>query len=116
MPQQREQSIEEALASVPKLAPFTRFPVCPKCAYELGAGVPLLRWWFAARGNSAQAFSYCKGGSDENFQIPGMQMTAEGPRLTAVNMPTLCFGVYEEHIHCKCGRCDFFWLMAVRSK
>jgi hypothetical protein len=32
------------------------------------------------------------------------------------NVPVQCFGIYEEHIHCRCGRCSWSWLMAVRSQ
>lgn len=102
--------------SLPAVAAWVRFPACPKCGHALGAGHWLLALWAAARGESAQNYAYCQGNQNSSMQVPGIAIGEHGPSMALQSIPVACFGVYEEHLHCRCGRCGFQWLMGVKGK
>lgn len=113
--------IEEAYAppfslSLPAVVPWTRYPVCPKCAHSLGAGVWGLRRLFAAKGDAAQNDTWCRGDHNSTVQVPGMHFGSEGAQMRMADVPVTCFGVIDEHLHLRCGRCSFSWLMSVKGK
>lgn len=114
MQQSKVESFDEMLAAVPKLAPFSIYPRCPKCAGELGAGIPFLRRWLRAHGTQAQTFVYCSGGSDEKLKVPGLHFGPEGAHPALMDVQSACWGLVQEHLHLQCGRCSFRWLMAVK--
>lgn len=78
-------------------------PACEKC----GLRVTL---WDAIRsgGTSASNWVYCKGSLDSTVEVtPLFQKTRE------VKVP--CFGVFVEHLHLTCNRCNWSWLMATKG-
>lgn len=105
---------DEYRVSVPTVHPWTAYPVCEKCGGSLGAGLPVVRRLMAAFGRSAQSYGYCKGDQNSQVQVPAMNIATGNLGVMPVNVP--CFGVYKEHLHCKCGWCGFDWLMEVKGE
>jgi hypothetical protein len=105
---------DEQRISVQPLAPWARFPVCPKCGYSLGAGYWLTAVWRLTKGECAQRMQFCVGGMDSQMSIPGFNIEKMEPAVAQV--PTLCFGIFHEHLHMQCGRCSYRWLMAVKGE
>ena len=105
---------EDTMVRVARVVPWTKYPECPKCGSSLGAGNWLLRLLYAAKGNAAQNYVYCQGDQNSTVQVAGMEFRPDGPRLSVQECAVHCFGVYEEHIHLACGRCQWKWLMAVK--
>lgn len=105
---------DETIISAPKVLPWTRFPECPKCGGSLGAGIRLAAIWRALHGECAQAYSYCAGDQNSTVRVPGLNMTTG--EMGSMDIKTACFGVFHEHLHLRCGRCSFAWLMAVKGE
>ncbi len=104
---------EEYKVSAPTVAPWTRFPVCPKCAHTVGAGIFLLALWHSSQGECAQNFIYCPGDHNSTVQAANINPFTGEVKPTEIKIP--CFGVFTEHLHLGCGRCKFTWLMACKG-
>jgi hypothetical protein len=102
--------------ALPLLMPWMRYPVCEKCGYQLGNGMLLLRALALAKGKSSQAYCYCAGDMNSTIPVPGMHIERGEATPKMVDVPVHCFGVYQEHLHLRCGRCGWQWLMAVKEK
>jgi hypothetical protein len=95
--------------SVAEVSPWSRFPACPKCGYALGAGYRFLRCLAAVLGLNAQTYAYCKGDQNSTVRQPALNLATGELGAHEIRVP--CFGLIDEHLHLKCGRCDFRWLM-----
>src|SRR5271166_1738692 len=95
--------------------PWSRYPACVKCGHQLGNGMLLFRAWTLAKGESAQKYSYCAGDQNSTVPVPGMHIEDGQATPKFVDVPVHCFGVYQEHLHLRCGRCGWQWLMAVKE-
>ena len=107
---------EETMIKLPYVSAWSRFPVCPKCASTLGAGIWLLAMYRQSKGESSVRYAWCKGDQNSTVAVPGMSFGEDGPRMDVANVNVPCFGViYEEHLHLvTCGRCNYAWLMDVK--
>jgi hypothetical protein len=103
---------EDSIA-LPTVQAYARFPICPKCGYQLGAGIRFMALWRLAKGENAQRYLYCKGDCNSTVQVPGLNL--QTGEMRGIDMPIPCFGVFQEHLHCACGRCGFGWLMDVKG-
>ena len=99
--------------SVATVHPFTNFPTCPKCNGSLGAHIPILRRLFAAWGRAAQNLAYCRGSQNSQVHVPTMNLLNGQMGVSPVNVP--CFGIFEEHLHVTCAKCQFAWLMSCKG-
>ena len=104
-----EQIDEDFKVSVQIVHPFTAYPTCPKCNGSLGAHVPILRRIMAAWGRAAQGLAYCRGSQNSPVHVPTMNLLNGQMGVSPVNVP--CFGIFEEHLHVTCAKCQFQWLM-----
>ena len=99
--------------SVATVYPWVRFPTCPKCDFSLALGVPLIRLIVLANGSLAQSYAYCAGDQDSQIRVPTLNISTGEQGIGGVKVP--CFGIVHEHLHLKCARCSFRWLMNVKG-
>jgi hypothetical protein len=104
---------EDFKVSVAAVHPFTNYPVCPKCGYNLGAGIKPFAIFKLAQGECACGYAYCAGGLNSQAQMPTLNIATGQLGTAPVNVP--CFGIFTEHLHMSCNRCRFNWLMAVKG-
>ena len=105
---------DEFRVSVQPVHPWTRYPECPKCGHTLGAHIWGIRRLFWAKGNAAQNYAWCKGDRNSQAHMPTINIATGEVGTAPVNVP--CFGIIEEHLHLRCGRCGFEWLMDCKTK
>ena len=104
----------DSVPAPPDVKPWTQSPACEKCGHALGAGDPAAAQRALRRGDYAQEVIYCHGSRDSTMKLPAMNSDTMTPGL--VNAPVACFGIFEEHLHVRCVRCKFCWLMACKEK
>jgi len=99
--------------SVPVVHPWTRYPVCQKCNASIGDGVRILRRLLAAWGRCSHNTAWCRGDQNSQVKVPTLNIGTGEMGFGSVQVP--CFGIVDEHLHIKCARCGFDWLMAVKG-
>lgn len=85
------------------LHPFENRPTCEKCGLHINIA-DMIRY----SGTSSAKWTYCEGSLDSTIEISGL---FQKPR--DVKVP--CFGVFVEHLHLTCNRCNWSWLMATKG-
>ena len=103
----------DAIPAPPAIRPWEQFPACQKCGHMLGGGDLAAAHKAARRGDCAQEMVYCHGSRDSTMKLPAINFETMLPGL--VNTPVACFGIFEEHLHLRCARCKFCWLMACKG-
>ena len=94
--------LESQLAAVPTVNPYRACPLCPKCGHK--DRITGLYLW--SGGSTGFDWAFCPGARDEKTTIQVI------PGLVSTEQRTVCFGVFVEHLHMRCRRCGFFFLMA----
>lgn len=98
---------------VPPLHPYGSLPTCEKCGQGLRTMGTILGRVLSVFGVSAQTYGYCQGDLNSTVNVEIHLPFADAVKST---MPTTCFGVFVPHLHLKCGRCGYWWLMETRTK
>jgi hypothetical protein len=89
---------------VMEIKPYEWRPMCEKCGLQVNRMDQLFR----TSGVASADYTYCEGSLDSKVNV-------NLPFGGKAEMSTTCFGVFEEHLHLKCRRCGFHWLMATKN-
>lgn len=93
---------EQLNIEVMPVHPYQERARCPKCGFRAGLINHL-------RNRYCHKFHYCAGNKDSTADVNDIF-----GRSHEVKVP--CAGVFEEHIHIQCGKCDFHWLTKPKGK
>jgi len=95
---------EESVVSVMAVLPYSKRPQCAKCGLRMS-------WYerLVFGGRSASSYIYCEGSVDSTRKVSNIFGQQR-------ELPTECFGVFEEHLHLECNRCSHRMLMHVKGK
>lgn len=99
--------------SVPLVHPYDRMPTCEKCGHSLRSMGYLFGLVMVAKGASSQVYNFCAGDLNSTANIEIHTPFSEAPKQ--ITLPITCFGVFVPHLHLKCGRCGYHWLMATKD-
>lgn len=103
---------EDYRVTIPVVAPWEENPMCPKCNHCVKPR--WLGWLIAATGRYAHQKQYCPGDQNSKVKVAGMNMVTQ--EVSAFELPTICFGIIEEHLHILCTCCGWKWLMECKTK
>lgn len=97
--------LERRLAAVPEVRAFAAKPACPKCGHrDRLTGMQL---W--SGGCTGFDWHFCAGSCDERSQVQVI------PGVIQTEVRNHCFGIFAEHLHLRCRRCGFHFLMQTRE-